>query len=389
MTREDLREQIAAEAARLLLRGKERDFASARKRAARWLRRKRLHRDEIPSHAEIQVQMYALSGVMAAERDPAVQYQMRRTAWQLAELLADFAPRCAGAVIEGPVTPGAEVLLEVRGEVSAVEARLRAAGLRARRERNTAHPADDWFSRQERDPSRETPPTAVLRFQHTFPVVIHVYTHDLPPEPGRMTVEQLRQALSATAVVEQFFPVDEHPEALEVFRLLLEPLARVRLDPETHPEGDALYHSLQVFELGRQERPYDEEFLLACLLHDVGWGIDPRHPVLSGLDALGTLITERTRFLIEQRPVASRYLQTGECPRSLRKSPEFEDLLLLARCDRDGRVPGRTVPTLDEALEYIAQLSTAWDDLADDPLEADVANDTDQANDAGRSGNRG
>jgi len=41
----------------------------------------------------------------------------------------------------------------------------------------------------------------------------------------------------------------------------------VEQPPQYHPEGDALYHSLQVFELAREARPYDEEFLLAALLH--------------------------------------------------------------------------------------------------------------------------
>ncbi|HUQ69195.1 MAG TPA: hypothetical protein VM165_06720 [Planctomycetaceae bacterium] len=237
MTSDELREQIAIEAARLMLRGKVQDFAAARKRAARWLKRKRLTRDEMPSNQEIQVQIYAISGLMASE-------------------------------------------LSTADEI----------------------------------------------------------------------------------------PDDEHPDAFAVFQMLLEPLARVQLDPHYHPEGDALYHSLQVFERGKAAQPYDEEFLLACLLHEVGRAINPRHPVLSAIDALGTLITDRTRFLIEQRPVAAHYLRTGECPNSLRKSPDFEDALLLARCDREGRVAGADVGTLEEALAYLEGLDATWDeeDAADD-----------------------
>ena len=55
-----------------------------------------------------------------------------------------------------------------------------------------------------------------------------------------------------------------------------------------------LYHSLQVFELARDARPYDEEFLLAALLHDVGKGIDPADHVGAALSVLEGLITERT-----------------------------------------------------------------------------------------------
>src|ERR1019366_8175594 len=49
-----------------------------------------------------------------------------------------------------------------------------------------------------------------------------------------------------------------------VYRMLLLPLENVPGSPVYHPEGDVLYHSLQVFEQARDRRPYDEEFLLAA-----------------------------------------------------------------------------------------------------------------------------
>jgi HD superfamily phosphodiesterase len=61
----------------------------------------------------------------------------------------------------------------------------------------------------------------------------------------------------------------------------------VKQNPVYHPEGDALYHSLQVFELARQQVPWDEEFLLAALLHDVGKAIDPADHVAAGDRGIG------------------------------------------------------------------------------------------------------
>lgn len=141
--------------------------------------------------------------------------------------------------------------------------------------------------------------------------------------------------------------------ALEV---LLEPLAKVRLDSLDHPEGDALYHTLQVFKLGRDLRPYDEDFLLACLLHDIGWAVNPRYPRESALDILAPLVSERVLFLLNQLPAAWQYLRSGYAPKSLRKSPDFEEAILLARCDRDGRVPGEAVDELSDVIDYLRTL---------------------------------
>ena len=44
----------------------------------------------------------------------------------------------------------------------------------------------------------------------------------------------------------------------------------------------------------------------------------------------------------------------------LQKSENYEDLMLLAGCDRDGREPGVDVPDLDEALDYIRNLEAMY-----------------------------
>jgi hypothetical protein len=145
----------------------------------------------------------------------------------------------------------------------------------------------------------------------------------------------------------------------QIFRMLLLPLEEVKQSPKYHPEGDVLYHSLQVFELARDARPYDEEFLLAALLHDVGKGLDPGDHVAAGLDALEDVITDRTRWLIAHHMDAHDY-RAGKLPVAVRReidtSPDREDLLLLRELDDKGRVPGAVVCTLDEALDYLKEL---------------------------------
>jgi len=140
---------------------------------------------------------------------------------------------------------------------------------------------------------------------------------------------------------------------------LLLPLENVKGSATYHPEGDVLYHSLQVFELARERRPFDEEFLLAALLHDVGKGLNRGNHVEAGLQALDGLLTERTRFFIEHHMHAHDY-RAGKIGARLRReleaSPDFEELMLLHECDAGGRVPGATVGTLDEALDYLRQL---------------------------------
>lgn len=188
---------------------------------------------------------------------------------------------------------------------------------------------------------------------------------DLPSDS-----EVREQVLSLARSKDPFVEHDESPEGeveqiadhldrFTIFKMRLQPLESVKQDPKWHPEGDALYHSLQVFERAREARPFDEEFLLAALLHDVGKAIDPANHVAAGLTALRGTITERTAWLIEHhmdllarpaRPVSPRVR------RALEGSEFFDDLVLLRDADEAGRVPGAEVGTIDEALDYLRGL---------------------------------
>jgi len=149
-------------------------------------------------------------------------------------------------------------------------------------------------------------------------------------------------------------------DRFRLYEMLLTPLEQVKEDPKLHPEGDALYHSLQVLDLAREELPYDEEFLLAALLHDVGKAIDRKEHILAALAALEGAITERTAWFIEHHCEA---LALGEgklgvrCHRRLAASADYDELLRLAACDRKGRVKGIRVPDLHDALAYLRDLA--------------------------------
>jgi hypothetical protein len=155
---------------------------------------------------------------------------------------------------------------------------------------------------------------------------------------------------------EELARLADHVDRFAVYRLRLGPLEAVKQDPRRHPEGDALYHSLQVFELARHARPYDEEFLLAALLHDVGKGIDPANPVATALEALRGAVTERTLALVGLLRDYKIARQKPGAPPPVGDPDALEDLALLQELDELGRVPGASVETLDEALEYLRKL---------------------------------
>jgi hypothetical protein len=163
-------------------------------------------------------------------------------------------------------------------------------------------------------------------------------------------------------------PVDAAESTVDRFRayeLLLLPLEHVAQSPDNHPEGDVLYHSLQVFELAREKLPYDEEFLLAALLHDVGKAIDRREHVAAALETLDGIVSPRTAWLIEHHVEALSLADDSlgiRLRRRLEAAEDFDELLLLAECDRAGRAVGRPTPDVSDALRYIRELAEACEE---------------------------
>jgi predicted HD phosphohydrolase len=121
-----------------------------------------------------------------------------------------------------------------------------------------------------------------------------------------------------------------------------------------------VYHSLQVFELSRNQMPWDEDFVPAALLHDIGNAFDPMDHLAAGIAALRGAIRPRTAFLFNHHNGCSG-LQTrtlGHRARTrLRESNDFSDLTLLRDLDNAGR--DVQVCQIGEALAFIRRLVEA------------------------------
>ncbi|MBN9163746.1 MAG: HD domain-containing protein [Myxococcales bacterium] len=140
-----------------------------------------------------------------------------------------------------------------------------------------------------------------------------------------------------------------HRDRLELLDLLLA-LDGVLQSPRYHPEGDALFHSLQVFQLAHRESN-DRELWAAALFHDVGKAIDgPTHDEI-GADLLDGLVTPRVVWLVRH------HLDLLREPRRTRRrhhgTPELADLERLRRWDLRGRSPHATVLSPEEAITMI------------------------------------
>lgn len=136
----------------------------------------------------------------------------------------------------------------------------------------------------------------------------------------------------------------------ELYSLLVA-LDGVRQSPAYHPEGDALYHSLQVFECALADTR-DAVLLTASLFHDVGKAIDSSTHDAEGAELLEDLIDPEACWLV------AHHLDLLKNPQSTRKHLKRDQLRLqrlekLRRYDLAGRNPSARVNSPEWALQAL------------------------------------
>lgn len=362
MSHDKLRLAIAYEAARLMYHRQETEYFTAKRKAAKRLCRQSCKPEDLPSNAEIRDLIQTFARMHEGDKRTENLREMRLHALRFMRILTRFRPRLIGSVMTGHIRKGSDIDLHLFSDsIEAITNVLESEGVQFEVERKQVmkHNESRIFTH--------------IHVHERFNYELTVYAADMAHYVFRSSItgkaierasiaeleELIRREYPSVNLEDEMTSQEESVDPYQLFRLLLLPLESVKQSPKYHPEGDALYHSLQVFELARDARPYDEEFLLAALLHDIGKGIDSHNHVEAGLQALDGYITERTRFLIEHHMQALEYkngVLGGRQRKHLEDSPDFEDLMLLRELDTAGRVPGAIVGTVDEALEYLREL---------------------------------
>ena len=363
MSSEKMRRRVAWEAARLMYAREESEYFRAKMKAARRIFRGDPKPKDLPSNREIRDAVQAMARMHEGERRAENLRDMRAEALRMMRVLRAFRPRLIGSTLTGHVRRGSDIDLHLFSDsLESVCAALEGDGIcyeverkRVRKqgeERNYTH-----IHIQDRYEFELTIyPTGMAHYVFKSSITGKAIQRASIAELEQLLREQYPDMPLEQAVLEAESKVDR----FQVYELLLLPLERVKESREHHPEGDVLYHSLQVFELARQELPYDEEFLLAALLHDVGKAIDRRDHIAAALEALGGFITPRTAWLIEHH-MEGHALKEGtlgtRSRRRLMASEDFDEIELLAECDDNGRSTGVDVPDVQEALEYLRELA--------------------------------
>lgn len=369
MSNSKVRQQIAWQAARLLYSREESEYYRAKMKAARYVQKGWVKPADLPSNGEIRDQVRILAQLHEGQRSSDLLLEMRMAGLRMMRLLSRFSPKIIGSVLTGHIRQGSDIDLHVFADsVESIRGELEYHGIFSELERKRVVKGGRPMTFQH------------LHIQDRFPIELTVYptnqirTTFISSITGkameRATLAEFEQRLRGEYpeldIEDQLTAAAEAVDRFQLFYCLLLPLEDVKQNVRYHPEGDVLYHSLQVFDLAMDQLPYDEEFLLAALLHDVGKGIDPSDHVTAGLEAIRDYITPRTAWLIQHHMDAHKVVDGSIGRRArlrLQSHESYEELMLLQACDRGGRVSGVETTTLEDALDYLRQIAdqfTLW-----------------------------
>lgn len=341
----------------------ETEYYRAKMKAARKVCQGWVKPADLPSNREIRDEIQRFACTFEGESRTENLLSMRLQALRFMRLFSPFQPKLIGSTLTGHIRKGSDIDIHVFSHsCEAVTSRLDDEGIpyRVEHKRVKKHGEERVFTH--------------IHVQDEYPVELTLYSTEEASYGFKCSITGKRIERATLPEFEQFlqteYPgidlderlaeVEQSLDRFQIYRLLLLPLAGVKQSKKYHPEGDALYHSLQVYDLACDELPYDEEFQLAALLHDVGKAIDSKNHVEAGLQALEGLITERTAWLIQHHMDAHALRQGtigARARRRLTANENYDDLMLLEECDDAGRQPGVEVPDLDDALEAIRELS--------------------------------
>jgi hypothetical protein len=331
-----LRTRIADEAARLLYQKQEQEFVRAKRKAARALGFRFKPRD-LPSNREVSHRLDR----MEAEAGPPIRLPTQR---QLAveglrwlRRFVDRSPR-----LGWPLRPAgsSETFLNVHLVTDDEEAICA----------EFQHDRLDYEVQQERAGLEGRRGVPVL-VRSKWPIRFFLYPStvtSLDVAGDSLGLRELEAYLlheRPTADLDaELIGLDADSGRLEYFRLLL--LQLEEMQPVDVTAGDLLHHSLQAFDLAAGERPYDEEFMTAALLHDVGRiGEDSNE---SAEDLLAGVVTNRTLWLIQH--LDDERMTAAAAP----SDDDWHDLVLLRELVAQSGVPGADTRSLDEALAELA-----------------------------------
>lgn len=357
-----LRREIADQAARLLAAGRESDFTTAKRRAARILG-VRFTAQDFPSNREIRDAWERIDAIGESGRLVVEPHRMRVAALRVMRVLRRFSPRLVGPAAEGDVRTGAETVLDVEAErLQDVSVALAAAGV-----------AGEFADGAPREPPG--PRLGALLVRDEYDMKVRVFSPGAS-SGGGLSLDALQRELEVRSpnLEAELDGMDAVEDRFEVLEDLLRGLEDVRGRGVEEAERDPLQHALRMFELARRERDYDEEFLTACLVHNVGRLTRSPEPLRESGKLLDRLVTRRTQSLVRGLELTFRDPPPSDAEIAAAAGAEnVEDVRLLAALERKARRGGAPPEiTIESAIERLRALDRgdSWDAT---PHEADGA----------------